>query len=70
MRYVSNPTADHAIGSVDRETRQLVQLARRVRKGGEAAIRKYQPCFTGIYREMLTCSEEELDWWLDPRGRK
>ena len=62
MNY-SNPTANRAIGSVNREWNNMVSLAYRYRMDPDLLNRLRIPeaVFTGIYRRLLTDPIEELE---------
>ena len=71
MSYYSNPTANAAIGSVDRELRLLKKWAKQIRKRRQLGlltqeeIARAQKQFVGVYRRFLkealedTLSDEE-----------
>jgi hypothetical protein len=71
MSYYSNPTANAAIGSVDRELRLLKKWAKQIRKRRQLGlltqeeIARAQKQFVGVYRRFLkealedTPSDEE-----------
>lgn len=71
MSYYSNPTANAAIGSVDRELRLLKKWAKQIRKRHQLGlltqeeIARAQKQFVGVYRRFLkealedTPSDEE-----------
>ena len=62
MNY-ANPTANRAIGSVNREWNKMVSLAYRYRMDPDLSNRLRIPenTFTGIYRRLLTDPIEELE---------
>ena len=59
MSYYSNPTANAAIGSVDRELRLLKKWAKQIRKRRQLGlltqeeIARAQKQFVGVYRRFL-----------------
>lgn len=74
--YYSNPTANAAIGTVDREIRQKTKLARRykrLRRSGplspaqEARVRQE---LRGIFRPLLKIALEEDPFSPDPEKGK
>lgn len=58
----SDPTANEAIGAVNREWKQMARLALRIRNGHDksAWAAAQEKKFTGIYKRMLTDSVETL----------
>lgn len=65
MRHYSNPTENAAIGTVDRELKQLQKLARQIRKRNRmglltpAELAHARRKFAGIYRRFLLEALEE-----------
>ncbi len=55
-----DPTADRAIGSVNREWNRMVALAVKIRQNPRYLTPEVQREFTGIYRRLLTDPLEEL----------
>ncbi len=66
MSYYSDPTANMAIGSVDREFSRLEKRAKKLRKLLEEGkitwddIEKAQSQFNGIYRHVLNNVMKEM----------
>ena len=60
MSHYSDPTANRALGGINREFNRLEKKARRIRQKLEegkitpADVEKAQAQFTGIYRHVLT----------------
>ena len=69
MSKYSDPTANKALGNINREFTRLENKAKRLRKRYEegrlsdAALLRAQDQFTGIYRHVLTrvMTEEQAD---------
>lgn len=61
MATHSDPTANAAIGAVNREMRQMVRRAVSIRKTNRKLTPEEEQLFTGIYRQLLTESPEELE---------
>ena len=69
MSYYSDPTANMAIGNVNREFSKLTKKAKRIRKDfeegriSEQALMREQKKFRGIYRNILNnvLNEEKED---------
>ena len=61
MAIHSDPTANAAIGAVNREMRQMVGRAISIRKTNRSLTPEEKRLFTGIYRQLLTESPEELE---------
>ncbi len=64
-----DPTADRAIGAVNREWSRMVALAMRVRRNPMYLTPEVEQEFTGIYRRLLTDPMEEL-LRETPKGRQ
>ena len=65
----SDPTANRAIGAVNREWSRMLSLAVRVRQNPRLLTPEVEREFTGIYRRLLTDPLEELLREV-PRGRR
>ena len=65
MSYYSDPTANAALGSINREFSRLEKMAKRLRQRlkegtlSPQALERAQGQFTGIYRHVLTRVLEE-----------
>ena len=55
-----DPTAERAIGTVNREWNRMVRLAIRVRQNPQYQTPEVEQEFTGIYRRLLTDPLDEL----------
>ena len=55
-----DPTADRAIGAVNRDWRRMAALAVKIRRTPGALTPEAERAFTGIYRRLLTDPLEEL----------
>ncbi|MBQ8159930.1 MAG: hypothetical protein IJ083_04185 [Clostridia bacterium] len=69
MAYHSDPTANIALGSVNREWQRMVHLAVRIRRNPEMASAEAERRFTGIYRRLLTDPLAEVEAELHGKGR-
>lgn len=60
MRTHSDPTANQAVGKVDREWKQMTKLAEKIRENpwSDWAIRQ-SARFTGIYKSLLADPPEK-----------
>ena len=59
MSYRSDPTANQALGAVNREWSRMVKLAVRIRENPYSEwARRESRRFTGIYRRLLTDTDE------------
>ena len=61
MAIHSDPTANAAIGSVNREWKQMVKRAIMLQKTGKEPTSQEHQMFTGIYRQLLNESLNELE---------
>lgn len=61
MAVHSDPTANAAIGAVNREWKQMVRRALALRKTSRELTAEERRLFTGIYRRLLTEPEAELE---------
>ena len=61
MAIHSDPTANAAVGSVNREWRQMVRRAIALRQSGREPGPEERSRFTGIYSQLLTESIDELE---------
>ncbi len=65
MAYYRDPTADRALGNINREFSRLEKKAKTLRKLyeegklSESALRKSQAQFTGLYKHVLSNVLEE-----------
>jgi hypothetical protein len=68
----SDPTANRAIGSADREWLSMVRLAYRFRTDPRMAEKIPDPgrVFTGIFRRLLTDPLNELQQTAEAQGRR
>ena len=64
-----DPTAERAIGAVNREWSRMVRMAVRIRRHSGCLAPEVEQEFTGIYRRLLTDPLEELLREM-PKGRK
>ncbi len=55
-----DPTAERAIGAVNREWSRMVALAVRIRQNSKCFTPEAEQEFTGIYRRLLTDPLDEL----------
>ena len=61
MNHRADPTANTALGSVNREWNQMRRLALRLRQSGNTAVIERESWrFTGIYKRLLTDPIESL----------
>lgn len=60
MSNHSNPTANQAIGAVNREWNRMFSLAVRIRRNPQLLNPEVEQAFTGIYRRLLTDPLDEL----------
>ena len=65
----SDPTANQAIGAVNREWCRMLALAIRIRQNPQLMIPETEREFTGIYRRLLTDPLDELIR-ESPRGKR
>ena len=63
-----DPTADRAIGAVNREWNRMAALAVKIRRNPKNCPLEEEKVFTGIYRRFLTEPMEEL-LRETPKGR-
>lgn len=63
MRSHSDWTADTAVGTVDKEWRQMAELAIKIRSGNKNPtwIDEQEKKFTGIFKRLLTDPIEEIE---------
>ncbi len=61
MANHSDPTANRAVGAVNREWRQMVRKAIAIRKTGRDLTPDERRLFTGIYSILLDESPAELE---------
>ena len=65
----SDPTANQAIGAVNREWNKMLSLAIRIRQSPQLLTAKADQEFTGIYRRLLTDPLDVLIKEL-PKGKR
>ncbi len=61
MAIHSDPTANAAIGSVNREWKQMVKRAIKLQRTGKEPTSEEHQMFTGIYKQLLNESLNELE---------
>ena len=61
MAIHSDPTANAAVGAVNREWRWMIQKAIALRKTNRELTPEEQRLFTGIYGRLLEANPEELE---------
>ena len=61
MAVHSDPTANAAVGAVNREWRWMVRKAIALRKTNRELTPEEQRLFTGIYGRLLEANPEELE---------
>lgn len=68
MSFHPDPTANRALGSVEREWKKMAALALAIRESDNYYERLYAEGkrFTGIFKSLLTCPIEQLR----PSGKK
>ena len=60
MRHYSDPTANQALGTINREWNQMVKLATQIRKNPDSEwARRESRRFTGIYKHLLNDPADE-----------
>ena len=64
-----DPTADRAVGSVNREWGRMISLALKIRRSPGQTNPEAEREFTGIYRRLLTDPLDELIR-ESPKGRR
>lgn len=69
MNNHSDPTANQAIGAVNREWSRMLSLAIRIRQHPQLLTPEAEQEFTGIYRRLLTDPLDELIKEL-PKGKR
>ena len=62
MRAYANPTLDRAIGTVDKEWKEMTRLAINLREGriSSREAEEFEKKFTGIFKTLLEKPIEEL----------
>ena len=61
MANHSDPTANAAIGAVNREWKRMIRMAISIRRSNRTLTPEEKRLFTGIYGRLLTESEAELE---------